>query len=101
MIKLHVYRHKTDKNVYLARNWHFCGGNEVTEFYFATEDLMTALKDAQRDDFLSWYYSFPELSAKITKSKEFEFDGYKGTAKKEVCYPLNEFECITLMEQED
>lgn len=33
---------------------------------------------------------------KITKEREFDFDGYKGVLKKEFVYPISEFEKIIL-----
>ena len=42
-IKLFVYRHKENRDVYLARNWNVVGGNQNTEFYKATKSILEAV----------------------------------------------------------
>lgn len=101
MIKFWVYRHKTEKDIYLARNWNICGGGENTEFYYATNDLNRAIEDANRGGFLSWIKSFDgKLKAKITLQKEMDFDGYKGRLSKEIAFKVSDFEPIALVEAE-
>lgn len=100
MIELTVYRHKTDKDVYLARNWSFCGGNENTDFYYATTDINEAFIDANRENFLSWYHRFENLKAKITKIMDFEWDGYAGKLTKDLVYCVSDFEKVVLTEKD-
>ena len=106
MKEFYVYRHKYHKNIYLARNWSYCGGNANTEFYYATKDMITALKDANCPNFLSWTHSFLDedgktmLKAQITDSKEVDIDGYTGTIAKELSFPVTEFEKVTFAEVE-
>ena len=100
MLTVLVYRHKSEKDIYLARNWSICGGGDKTDFYYATTDINEAIKNANRDGFLSWSKSFGgKLAAKITMYKDMEFDGYTGRLKKEFCFPVSDFECVTLKEQ--
>lgn len=101
MSKVIVYRHKTEKDLYLARNWSYCGGNRKTPFYFATYDIIRAIEDANKSNTLNYSYNFCDFldfaeTAKITKEREFDFDGYKGVLKKEFVYPISEFEKIIL-----
>lgn len=106
MKEFYVYRHKYHKNIYLARNWIYCGGGPETEFYYATKDMITALKDANSPNFLSWTHSFLDkdgktmLKAKITDSKEVDIDGYTGTITKGLSLPVTEFEKVTFAEVE-
>jgi len=108
MKKFYVYRHKYHKNIYLARNWSCCGGgNANTEFYYATEDIFTALKDADCDNFLDWAKNgFLDddgktmLKAKITDRKTVDIDGYIGTITKKLSFPVTEFEKVTFAEVE-
>jgi len=100
MLTISVYRHKTEKDIYLARNWNYCGGGPNTEFYYATKDVIKAIENANRDKFTSWMGNFDgRLTAKITIRKEMEFDGYKGTMSKELCFLVADFELITLTER--
>lgn len=105
-MKLKLYRHIYHKNVFLARNWSVVGGGPTTDFYYATENVIEAVASANKDDFEHWFYAFlgdnlkTKLKAKITFSKEIEIDGYKGTCRKTVEFPIYEFECIELVEKE-
>ena len=98
-ITLCVYRHKTEKDIYLARNWNICGGGESTDFYYATKNISTAIDHANKEGFLSWLRSFPTLTAKITLQKQMDFDGYAGTLSKTASLPVSDFEKITLTEK--
>ncbi len=109
-ITLVVYRHKERKDLFLLRNWGYCGGTEHTEFYKATTDVTEAIKSVAfakkcKEDFDHWFYSFldengkTKLVVKITDSKEFEFDGYKGTATKELALRCADFERVELTER--
>lgn len=106
MIEIKLYKHPCYEGIYLARNWHICGGNSETEFYYATEDVMVALESANKKGFESWMHSFlddegkTKLKAKITFSKEVDVDGYKGICKKEVVIPVKEFIVAKLIEKE-
>lgn len=97
-LKIRVYRHKFHKDIYLARNWNYCGGGPKTDFYFATRDLIVAIKDANRKDFMSWHNQFKELVAKIVDRKEVSIDGYTGTVTKELSFPVSDFEPVWLVE---
>lgn len=109
-ITLVVYRHKERKDIYLVRDWSCCGGSATTDFYKATKDVLEAitsvlfgLKRGERFD--SWLDRFldengkTKLVAKIKDSKEFEFDGYKGTATKELTLRCADFETVILTER--
>lgn len=104
MLKIKVYRHIYHKNIYLCRNWSFCGGGPSTEFYYASRDLMKAITDANRKGFESWMNSFLDengktvLKAKMIDAKEVDLDGYKGKLEKELTFPAVEFELIELCE---
>jgi hypothetical protein len=97
-MEIKLYRHIYHKDIYLCRNWQYCGGGETTPFYFASRDLMQALKDANRAGFLSWKKTIPNLVAKIIDTKEVDIDGYKGNLQKELAFPVAEFECVTFVE---
>ncbi len=105
-LRLFVYRHKYCKDIYLARNWSICGGSPNTDFYYATKDVITALKDAVRSDFIFWSRNFldesgkTELKAIIVDSKEVDIDGYKGTITKRLEFSVADFEKISLVEAE-
>ncbi len=102
-----IYRHKTNKDIYLIRNWYICGGGPDTNWFEATKDIYEAIKNSKDNDdrtIEEAYKSraFPkELKAKITVSKEFDFDGYRGTLKKELLFKVADFEKITLIIKED
>ena len=104
MIKLYVWRHKTNKDIYLVRNWGLVGGSKDSDFYKATTNIIDAIKAANEPDFEEWMNRFlddngvTQLKARVTVYKELEFDGYKGTLKKEICLPVAEFEKVTLSE---
>ena len=105
-MKLKLYRHSYHKDIYLARNWQYCGGGSDTEFYYATRDVMVALKDANRKDFETWMHSFLDahdktrLKAKIKDSKEIEIDGYKGKVEKTLVFPVTDFVLVEFQEVE-
>ena len=95
-----VYRHKTEKDIYLARNWNICGGGAETDFYYATKNINLAIDHANREGFLSWTHGFDgKLTAKITLQKQMEFDGYVGTLSKTVNLSVLDFEKVTLTEK--
>lgn len=104
MIKLYVWRHKTNKEFYLIRNWGLCGGSKESDFYKMTTDVVEAIRNANRPNFDEWMDHFLDdngitrLKAKMIDYKEMEFNGYKGTLQKELCFPVSEFEKITLSE---
>ena len=93
-IEIKLYRHKYFKDVYLARNYGYCGGNKDTPFYYGTQDVFEAIKNAQRENFLDWHKRIDGLTAKFTDSKEIDIDGYKGTIEKEISSPVSEFEVV-------
>ena len=97
-IEIKLYRHKYFDDVYLARNYGYCGGNKDTPFYYGTQDVFEAIKSAQRKDFLDWSERIDGLTAKFTDSKEIDIDGYKGTIEKEISLPVSEFEVVILEE---
>ena len=99
-IDIKLYRHKYFEDVYLARNYGYCGGNKDTPFYYGTQDILEAIRSAQDKNFLDWHNRIDGLSAKFTDSKEIDIDGYKGTIKKEFSFPVSEFEIVTLRETE-
>lgn len=102
-----IYRHKTNKDIYLIRNWYVCGGSPDTEWFEATKDIYKAIKNSRNNanETIEEAYNtraFPnELKAKIIVDKEFEFDGYKGILKKELVFKVSDFEKITLVIKED
>lgn len=109
MIKLVVYRHKERKDIFMLRNWCICGGCEETDFYKATKDVLEAIRNTNNPNFTlgeyeSWLKSFldengkTKLVVKIKDKKEFEFDGYKGTAEKEIVLRCADFEKVELVE---
>ena len=108
-IKLAVYRHKERKDIYLTRNWCICGGSETTDFYKATTSIVEAISNTNGNKegynpFESWMSHFidengqTKLVVKIKDKKDFEFDGYKGTATKEIVLRVADFEKIILGE---
>lgn len=105
-IKVKVYQHKEHKEVFLARNWQYCGGNANTPFYYATKKLTAAIVDANTPDFERWFESFLDnkgkttLTAKMTESKYIEIDGFSGVVEKECVYPVREFKLVELSEVE-
>ena len=104
MIKLKLYRHISSKDIFLARNWQYCGGADHTPFYYATKNIMIAVIDANKDGFTSWMSHFigkdgkTRLVARMTDSKEINTDGWSGTVTKEFAFPVKEFELVELTE---
>lgn len=101
-----IYRHKTNKDIYLIRNWCICGGGPNTEWFEATKDLHRAIGNSKSGTktIVEAYDSraFPDdLKAKIIVEKDFDFDGYKGTLKKELVFKVADFEKVTLIIKED
>lgn len=98
-IKVCLYRHKYFEDLFLARNWNYCGGNKDTPFYFATQDVVRAISDAQNPKFREWMNSFEgNLTVKFTDKKEVDIDGYRGVVEKELKFPIEEFVLVELME---
>lgn len=97
-IKIKLYRHKYINDIYLARDYAYCGGNKDTPFYYATKDIMKAIGDAKKENFLHWHKSIDGLTAKFIDSKKFDIDGYKGNLTKELFLPVSEFELVILEE---
>jgi hypothetical protein len=103
-LKIKLYRHIYHKDIFLSRNWNYCGGDEDTPFYYATRNMRTALVDANEPDFLIWTHRFldfegkTKLKAKMTDTKEVDIDGYVGTLKKELVLPVSEFALVELAE---
>ena len=110
-IEINLYRHKEYKNIYLIRDWSLCGGGENTDFYKTTTNLKSAIENmynfrkddfSRSEDFMYWNNTFNgKLKAKAILEKEMDFDGYKGTLKKELMLPIDEFEKILLLEQRE
>ena len=102
MKQIALYRHKTQKEYYLARNRHICGGNSGTAFYYATKDFVEALSSYQyfEDNFLDWAKRFSDetgrtlLKAKIVDTMEANVMGYTGTLKKELVFDVEDFEKV-------
>ena len=99
-IKIKLYRHKYFEDVYLARNYSYCGGDKDTPFYYGTQDIFEAIRSAQRENFLYWHNQIDGLTAKFTDCKEIDIDGYTGIIKKELCLPVSEFEVVILEEND-
>lgn len=103
-MEIKVYRHIYNKDIFLARNWQYCGGNEETEFYRATNSVLEAVDHASKKGFMDWTQSFlgkdgkTKLKAKIKDVKDVDIDGYKGTLVKELVYPVKEFELVVMKE---
>ena len=99
-IEIKLYRHKYFEDVYLARNYSYCGGDKDTPFYYGTQDIFEAIRSAQRENFLYWHNQSDGLTAKFTDCKEIDIDGYTGIIKKELCLPVSEFEVVILEEND-
>ena len=99
-IEIKLYRHKYFDDVYLARNYGYCGGDKDTPFYYGTQDIFEAIRSAQRENFLYWHNQIDGLTAKFTDCKEIDIDGYTGIIKKELCLPVSEFEVVILEEND-
>ena len=104
-MEVKVYRHCCQKDIFLARNWHYCGGGATTEFYYATRDYIKAIANAEKEGFCSWMNSFldekgkTKLQAKMVEYKEVDIDGFTGTLEKELSFPVREFELVVLREE--
>lgn len=100
-MELKFYRHKEYKDLFLVRN-NYCGGNENTQFYGVTKNVIDAIISYRRNekDFMSWYHTFPNNKTTTVLTKEMEFDGYKGTLKKEITLNISDFELVTMREVE-
>lgn len=107
--ELFVYRHKTDKDVYLTRKYATIGGSAAEHFYDLTKDFRLAIKNTLADGshgvFFEDHLNTPyRLGSDIDDTlpfeieKDFEFDGYKGTATKTVRYHLKDFEKVVFKE---
>lgn len=107
MLNVKLYRHKTEKDVYLMRDWAVCGGGPDTPFYKATTNpieaiLNTSYEKVYNKGFEDWFNSMGgNLYVKYTKEKEMEFDGYKGKLQKEIKLYVRDFEKIVLTEGEN
>ena len=109
-IKLVVYRHRERKDIFLTRSWGVCGGCETTDFYKATKSIVEAIGSVESakkmdEEFEHWFNSFldenkqTKLVVKIHDTKDFEFDGYKGTATKVITLRVADFEKVELIEK--
>lgn len=106
MKQIALYRHKTQKGYYLARNRSIVGGNPGTAFYYATKDFVEALTSYQyfEDNFLDWAKRFSDgtgrtlLKAKIVDIIEANVNGYTGTLKKELVFDVADFEKVVFEE---
>lgn len=112
MKAIFVYRHKTDKGVYLKRNYSCCGGSIASHFYSATKNFKDALENSlmaydepfEFECHLNTPYSFGKPvddTVTVIDIKEFEFDGYKGKASKEIKYHLKDFEKVVFVEKQN
>lgn len=103
-ITLTLYRHKDEKDVYLKRNWGLCGGNEDSDFYRATTDIVEAINSVAAEErtgesFDHWMDHFGgRLYVKFKKRLNVEIDGYTGTLEKEVKLYVKDFEKVVLTE---
>lgn len=106
MLAVKVYRHKENKDVYLMRNWGYCGGDSDTEFYKATTNLIEAIQstDAEKrikEPFEYWFDHFNgELYVKYTEKRKMQIDGFEGTLAKEIKLYVRDFEKVILQESE-
>lgn len=107
-IKLFVYRHKENRDVYLVRNWNVVGGNQNTEFYKATKSILEAIgstNNINADEFEHWFYRFVDddgnslLMAKLVEQKQITVDGFSGTGTRTSCFAVKDFERIELTEK--
>lgn len=107
---VYVYRHKDNKDIYLLRKYQCVGGARADHFYEVTTDFKEALKNTIGHDTLEFEchlrtpYNFNEYvddTVPLIIKKEFEFDGYKGVAQKEVRFHLCDFEKVIFEEVKD
>lgn len=111
MIELKLYRHVCNKDIFLARDWDYLriypvqdSNDPDTPFYYATRDVMKALNDANSEGFEDWMHYFKDdhmettLKAKIIDEKDVDICGYTGRLKKELVFPVKEFELVKLGE---
>lgn len=98
MNELYVYRHKERKDIYLIRNWSLYGGNADSEWYKTTtflDDALWNIRDHRAELFEEHFTCFGEETYVIvTDTKDFEFDGYKGTLTKQTKLYTSEFEKV-------
>ena len=109
MNELFVYRHKTDKNVYLMRKYEVVGGSTASHFYRVTTDFKVAVRNVLADEdgsferHLETPYMWNDDSVPDTLplqvKKEFDVDGYKGVGTKEILYHLKDFEKVWFVEK--
>lgn len=107
--ELYVWKHKTEKSVYLVRNRSCCGGSIAEDFFSLTEDFDQALRnslacnDMEYEQYIKIPYSFRsdvDDTMPFTKKMNVEIDGYKGILTKTVRYSLKDFEKIVLWRPE-
>lgn len=111
-LELKIYRHKLHKDIFLIRKWGLCGTPSF-EWFEGTKDIGKYFKEYKNckgdtleqeynekinDDFYYGSDGKIRVGAKIEIQKEMEFDGYKGTMKKTLELPLDEFELVILKE---
>lgn len=103
-LTLKVYRHKEEKDVFLLRVWEIREGDENTEFYIATTDIIEAVKNVYvenrtKEPFENWMNRFNgKLHVWFTKKLEVEIDGYKGVLEKTIKLYVRDFEKVFLTE---
>lgn len=112
-LRLKIYRHKIYKDIYLMRNWGTCGSPEadwfkatkkIKEYFNNYENYNSETLDKVYEEIINDKgFTFDKngkcrMTADITLEKDFDFDGYKGKLKKVLELPIDEFECITLVE---
>lgn len=107
--ELCVWKHNTEKGIYLVRKRNCCGGSTAEHFFGLTDDFMEAVRNfIQCDDMeferylkipYSWGHKVDD-TVPFVKKLNAEIDGYKGTLKKEVRYPLKDFEKVVLWKPE-
>lgn len=107
--ELFVYRHKTDKDVYLIRKYGFYGSSDADNYYDVTSSFKEAIKNVVQDNngefesCLRLPYSYKgnyeaDDTLTLRRTKKFEFDGYSGVLPKEFRYHLCDFEKVYFVE---
>lgn len=105
--ELFVYRHKTDKDVYLMRDYTCVGGAKASSFYKTTTDFYEAIRNTTPvkkynhnfEDHLHTPYALEtDDTVSLWREKEIEFDGYSGVLSKEFRYHLCDFEKVYFVE---